>query len=373
MKLVLNSVLVGLFLVYPSLLLAQGSSTKELVVQSAEVDLEAGTVLISGENIGAELSDVLVTLFVPVVGEVDLLVLDFDAEAQEVLVALPASIEATPGTFLLTVRTGRGNKSTDTLDLAIGTIGPQGPQGEPGPEGPQGPQGPQGEPGSQGPQGEPGPEGPQGPQGEPGSQGSQGEQGPEGPQGLQGEPGPEGLQGPGGESGPEGPQGPQGEPGPQGPQGPQGPEGPEGPPGRSLVWTATGGELNFATTVWQDVPNATIVYTLPDNADVRVHFDAAVFISTQQDLLKCSLRFEIDGQSTGDPTFGDLIMWDVIGAVRGYSTASRTRWFKDQAAGTHTIKIQGRSTPAGENPAVCHLTRLDYGNLRLEVVAYPKR
>lgn len=162
MKLLVKAILVAMLLVFSGTptLLAQGPSPKELAIRAAEVDLESGVLLISGDNFGSDISDFKVTLQVPPLGEVELSVSRFDADTQEIFAALPSQAQSVSGTFTLTVSSGRGTSSSDTLDLAIDTAGPQ---GEPGPQGEAGPPGPQGEPGPEGPAGPQGPEGPSGP------------------------------------------------------------------------------------------------------------------------------------------------------------------------------------------------------------------
>ena len=90
----------------------------------------------------------------------------------------PATV---PGTYLLTVQSGKYSAS---FEVAIGQIGPVGPQGPSGPKGP---------PGMQGPQGPAGPSG------------ATGTQGPAGPTGATGPAGPTGPTGPAGSTGPQGP------------------------------------------------------------------------------------------------------------------------------------------------------------------------
>lgn len=215
-----------------------GPTASQLVITGAEPNLETGTLLISGRNLGDGVDFAgTVSLFVPLVGEAPLSFLVFNAVDQEILAELPAGIEATPGTFLLTVSDGNTQTGTDVFDVTIGAVGPQGEQGVPGPVGPkglEGLQGVQGETGPQGPQGEQGSQGIQGPPGEQGIQGLQGEVGPQGPQGEPGPAGPQGVPGEVGQQGETGPSGPQGPIGPQGPEGIQGIPGPpgiQGPPG----------------------------------------------------------------------------------------------------------------------------------------------
>ena len=128
---------------------------------------------------------------------------------------LPAGIA--PGTYLVTLGTGKGNDRTtahgDEMWITLGTAGPQGPAG---PAGAQGMTGPQGLTGPQGVAGLQGVAGPQGPTGSVGAVGAQGPAGGPGPVGATGAPGA---------------RGPQGFTGPQGPAGNVGPAGPAGAAG----------------------------------------------------------------------------------------------------------------------------------------------
>lgn len=134
------------------------------------------------------------------------------------------------------------------------------------------------------------------------------------------------------------------------------------------IWTAVSGGIGFALEEWQDIPGASITYVVPTDANVRVYFDAPVF--SNQYLLHCNLRFVMDGVATGEPTFGDLTVTSLASASQ-YAPATRTRWFMNQPAGIHEVKIQGRSVPAGIDPNGCHIGSPEYTNLRLEVMAYP--
>jgi hypothetical protein len=118
----------------------------QLRIDRVEVDEASAQIRITGVHFGTE--EPTVTL---------------DGTLLHVISYGPTEITAslagglTPGSYLLTVSTGRSNRDEDTFSVAFGAVGPQGPQGPPGPEGPQGPPGPQG---PQGPVGETGPRGP---------------------------------------------------------------------------------------------------------------------------------------------------------------------------------------------------------------------
>jgi hypothetical protein len=104
----------------------------------------------------------------------------------KVVVQVPASIDAAPGAYFLTLTQGGPGASTIFVS-DIGAVGPAGPTGPPGPQGARGPAGatgatgPTAATGATGPQGATGAFGPQGPQGVTGAIGPQGPQGPAGP------------------------------------------------------------------------------------------------------------------------------------------------------------------------------------------------
>ena len=168
---------------------AQSTSRPQLVVERAEADLTADTLLIEGRKLlWNNDSAVLVTL-----AETPLLVLS--GTETEVLAQLPPGL--VPGSYLLKVSRGQSTVQNDVFDVTIGAVGATGPTG------------PKGAMGDTGPQGVPGPTGPSGPKGDAGATGSAG---PTGPQGAAGPAG----------TGSSGPQGLQGIPGPAGPTGPAG-------------------------------------------------------------------------------------------------------------------------------------------------------
>jgi Collagen triple helix repeat (20 copies)/IPT/TIG domain len=140
---------------------AQGGSRPQLVVQKAEADLTAETLLIEGQNLRRKNEiDLLVTLSGT---PLDVVI----ATENQVLVRLPANLA--PGDYLLKVSRGPSTVQNDVFDLTVGAVGPAGPTGPQGPEGQRGEPGPQGEPGSKGAPGPPGLPGPPGPQGPPGT------------------------------------------------------------------------------------------------------------------------------------------------------------------------------------------------------------
>jgi len=122
---------------------------QQLVVKSAVPDQSAGTLFISGENFGTA----------PVVAINGLSASILTASPQLLLVQMPASVVAQPGSYLLQVARGKRDQERDVFAVTIGAVGPKGDSGEPGANGAAGPQGPQGE---TGPKGDVGPTGPQG-------------------------------------------------------------------------------------------------------------------------------------------------------------------------------------------------------------------
>ncbi len=226
---------------------------RHLLITSSFADAVAGQLTIRGLNLCERSPRVYLT------GK-ELAVLSHGST--EILAALPPGIA--PGSYLLGVACGRGEKPRDVFSVTIGAVGPQ---GLPGPQGIQGQPGSMGLPGPEGRQGDVGPQGPMGPKGlnwrgpwdptsdfgaadavsylgsawiarrsnvgiapvagddwsllatkgDPGLQGEVGPQGPQGPEGPRGPEGAAGLRGATGAQGPSGPQGPPGEPGTGGP------------------------------------------------------------------------------------------------------------------------------------------------------------
>jgi hypothetical protein len=243
---------------------AQSTNRPQLVVQRAEADLAAETLLITGEKLlWNNDSAIVVTLAgtpLAVLGATD----------SYVLAQLPPGLA--PGSYLLKVSRGTGTVQNDAFDLTVGVVGPAGPTG------------PKGEMGDTGPDGLPGATGPAGPTGPAGRNGFDGPPGPAGPTGSSGPTGPKGLnargawsaatnyvqddvvteagqtwrcqitdcvvgnlpastnpewellaaRGADGATGAAGPQGPTGPTGPQGTQGPTGATGAQGPTGATL-------------------------------------------------------------------------------------------------------------------------------------------
>jgi hypothetical protein len=139
----------------PGVYAAGTTVTKELVVQSTEIDYVTGKIVVKGQNFGsnppavvfngAALTGVVLTSADPNAGS-------FNAP-------LPAGTR--PGSYRLAV-TNTVDKITGVFESTVGAAGPagpQGPKGDPGatgalgavgPQGPTGPAGPQGAPGSGG-------------------------------------------------------------------------------------------------------------------------------------------------------------------------------------------------------------------------------
>ena len=177
--------------VMPAVTHAQSTSRPQLVVEKAEADLAAETLLIEGQKLlWNNDSAVLVTL-----AGTPLAVLS--ATETQVLAQLPSGLD--PGSYRLRVSRGTGTVQNGSFDVTIGAVGlagARGPKGDMGDTGPQGLTGPAGPGGPAGPQGPTGPQGPIGQQGQPGAQGPTGPQGPPGPQGQTGATGPQGPPGP---------------------------------------------------------------------------------------------------------------------------------------------------------------------------------
>ncbi len=136
-----------------------GGSGAQLTIVNAMVNLDAlptPVVLIEGVNFGASVPAVTFN-GVPAVAA-------FTGEVPPRIVAeLPAFVQSTPGTYLLTVIRDPSPNGFASLDVTIGTQGPVGPAG---PQGIQGEPGPEGSAGAQGVQGATGPIGPAGADGE---------------------------------------------------------------------------------------------------------------------------------------------------------------------------------------------------------------
>ena len=120
---------------FPALLRAEADirSPDSVVINSAQADLLANTIAISGRDFG------------------DLLpVVNLGATALEVTSFSPTTIKANlpeelpPGSYHLVVLAGGVSKRSGSLDVTVGNTGPQGALGPAGPAGPQGPQGPPG-------------------------------------------------------------------------------------------------------------------------------------------------------------------------------------------------------------------------------------
>jgi hypothetical protein len=98
---------------------------QQLVIHSAVPDFNGGTLFISGENFGT--SPQIELNAIPVVVR--------SASPQLLLVDVPASVLAQPGSYLLDVRRGKRESERDVFNFTIGAVGPK---GDAGPQGPQG-------------------------------------------------------------------------------------------------------------------------------------------------------------------------------------------------------------------------------------------
>jgi len=188
-----------LLLLQVNFMTAQGNrpaqaGRNQLEITSAEPDLDADTLLITGRHLGSIFNG-SVQFYLAEDGLMDLSVLDFSPLTQQILVELPDGLEQYAGSHLLIVSSGNGASEMDAFNITIGTLGPTGPQGPQGEPGLKGDKGDEGDTGPQGEQGEPGPQGEAGPQGETGPQGEKGDKGDPGAQGPKGDTGDQGIQG----------------------------------------------------------------------------------------------------------------------------------------------------------------------------------
>jgi hypothetical protein len=162
---------IGAFIIV-GLLSSAPAFAQQLVIKSAIADQTAGTLFISGENFGTA----------PQVEINGLHSALLSASSELLLVQVPASVVAQPGTYLLKVTRGKRDQDRDVFAVTIGAAGPRGEVGPEGPQGPAGATGPEGRVGTKGEAGPQGPEGPIGPAGATGATGPQGERGLPGPE-----------------------------------------------------------------------------------------------------------------------------------------------------------------------------------------------
>jgi hypothetical protein len=142
--------LLGAFLIL--LLSCSAAFAQQLVIRSAVPDSTAGTLFIAGQNFGAS----------PTV-EIDAIPVVVRSSSPELLlVDVPASVLAQPGSYLLSVRKGKRDVDRDVFAVTIGAVGPKGDSGLQGERGLQGPAGADGARGPEGPAGSQGERGPQG-------------------------------------------------------------------------------------------------------------------------------------------------------------------------------------------------------------------
>ena len=164
---------------------------KQLVVRSAVVDSANAVVVVTGTQFGRG----------PAVTINNMPARLLSASSDMLVVELPGSVAAQPGTYLMTVVREQSLPGIGVFFITVGAVGPEGPRGESGPRGsagdvgPAGPAGPQGDPGLKGDKGEPGAPGApgaKGAQGDPGAPGMAGGKGDKGDKGDRGERGPAG-------------------------------------------------------------------------------------------------------------------------------------------------------------------------------------
>jgi hypothetical protein len=183
-------------------------AAQQVSINGAVVDHVSGLVLVSGSQFGTT---------PPAVTIDSMPVTVLSASPQAIVVELPASLLAQPGTYLLTVQRDTSPKGSATFVLAIGAIGPQGPRGLTGERGPYGEKGDKGDKGEAGPAGAAGAAGSPGAAGAPGAKGDKGDKGDKGAPGAPGAPGTPGSNGSPGLPGAPGGKGDKGDTGPAGP------------------------------------------------------------------------------------------------------------------------------------------------------------
>ena len=124
--------LLSFVLILPSVALANKPS-----IRSAVPDYSNGTLFIAGSNFGPSPSVAIDRMRVTIISYSDSLL----------LVQVPASVIATPGTYLVRVWSDKDESDNDhsaTFVVTFGTIGPKGDKGDTGPQGATGPKGPAG-------------------------------------------------------------------------------------------------------------------------------------------------------------------------------------------------------------------------------------
>src|ERR1700704_3413798 len=112
------------------------AETRQLVINSVVVDQGSGLALVGGNYFGSTPTVTINDISVQVLG----------ASSQLLLIELPASVRAQPGTYRLMVDRDHSATGQDTFELTTrgGTAGPPGPPGPTGATGPAGPAGPLG-------------------------------------------------------------------------------------------------------------------------------------------------------------------------------------------------------------------------------------
>ena len=101
------------------------ADTRQLVIHNVVVDQRSGLSLISGKYFGST----------PTVTISDIQVSVLNGSSQLLLIELPASVRAQPGTYRITVERDRTPNGQDTFSLTI-VSAPSGGTGKAGPPGP---------------------------------------------------------------------------------------------------------------------------------------------------------------------------------------------------------------------------------------------
>lgn len=152
--------------------------------------------------------------------------------------------------------------------------------------------------------------------------------------------------------------------GPQGPQGPQGPAGPAGPAGAAGVATpgyvaqvtsdTSTSAVTSNSTSFTDLPDANEAITVPTGQTARIYVfftaESACYGGTGNQF--CGVRVTVDGNEIAPASANDFAFdstdqnketsasWESHAIARVSGTL---------AAGSHTVKVQGRTSSASTN------------------------
>ncbi len=126
----------------------------------------------------------------------------------------------------------------------------------------------------------------------------------------------------------------------------------------------------LSTTVWADVPGATVNVTIPAGATLRLRSNGGVHAPGPLPYTHCGFRFVIDGTPYGDGTWGDVITGvNVSGSGSAYWEAwSIQRDVPSLTAGTHTVNVQMTGWGASYSP--CYMDGNSYSAAKLIVEGF---